>query len=295
MGYGRRRRILKIMENKLIVTHNAGFFSCCTIRLLKIIEYINNYKKTPDIIDSTMQFLNYKTRQQQNLDITPRFFNLNKFINIEEKNITLTSDNKELQFSNYKLINFPELKPLIDKYFDPSMEIKKKISMIEEKYKIDYDNTICLFYRGNDKTRETNLPTYSDFNDKLNSIIEKKSQILIQSDETEFLNYFQKLYPKSSLIFEDEIRHVGKSDVSVENLKYDATVEEKLDFIYNFIAIVIIMSKCKKIICTSGNISLFIALYRNNSNNIYQYLSPKEYIRGIKNNAYDPNQKNFWV
>ena len=288
------------MPNKLIITHNSGFFSCCSIKLSKIIEYINNYKKTPDIIDSTGQFLNYKTRHQyeQNLDISTHFFNLNKFINIEEEeNITLTSDNKELQFSNYKLINFHQLKPLIDKYFDPSIKIKEKISMIEKKYKIDYNNTICLFYRGNDKSRETNLPTYSEFNNKLKNIIEKESQILIQSDETGFLNYFQKLYPKRSLIFKDEIRHISKSDMTVENLKLprQQSVEQKLDFTYNFIAIVIIMSKCKKIILTSGNISQFIAFYRNNSKNIHQYLSPKEYIYGVKNNSYDPNRHSFWL
>ena len=55
------------------------------------------------------------------------------------------------------------------------------------------------------------------------------------------------------------------------------------------------MSKCKKIILTSGNISQFIAFYRNNSKNIHQYLSPKEYIYGVKNNSYDPNQQDFWL
>ena len=73
------------MANKLIINHNSGFFSCCSIRLFKIIEYMKKYKKTPDIIDSSRQFLNYKTRQQKNFDISPHFFNLNKFINIEEK------------------------------------------------------------------------------------------------------------------------------------------------------------------------------------------------------------------
>ena len=85
--------------------------------------------------------------------------------------------------------------------------------------------------------------------------------------------------------------------MTVENLKLprQQSVEQKLDFTYNFIAIVIIMSKCKKIILTSGNISKFIAFYRNNSKNIHQYLSPKEYIYGVKNNSYDPNQQDFWL
>ena len=160
------------MPNKLIITHNAGFFSCCSIKLCKIIEFINNYKKTPDIIDSTGQFLNYKTRHQyeQNLDISTHFFNLNKFINIEEKNITLTSDNKELQFSNYKLINFHQLKPLIDKYFDPSIKIKEKISMIEKKYRINYEKILAVYYRSTDKSVETNIPSIETIINKISEV-----------------------------------------------------------------------------------------------------------------------------
>jgi len=33
----------------LIITHNAGFFSCCSKIFSMIIEYVNKYKKLPDI------------------------------------------------------------------------------------------------------------------------------------------------------------------------------------------------------------------------------------------------------
>ena len=55
------------------------------------------------------------------------------------------------------------------------------------------------------------------------------------------------------------------------------------------------MSKAKLLICTSGNVSLWIALFRGNNNNIYQYLSPNEYIYSVKNKDYDPNKTMFWI
>ena len=275
------------MENKLIITHNAGFFSCCSVRLFKIIEYINNYKKTPDIIDGTGQFLNYKTIQQKNLDISPHFFNLNKFINIEEKNITLTSDNKELQFSNYKLINFHQVKPLIVKYFDPSIEIKKKISMIEEKYRINYEKILVVYYRSNDKSVETNIPSIETIINKISEVkkINPELQILYMTDD---LNSKERIRNKfENVITIDEVENF---DYSQSGFNYGG-----YDHAQWFLSSVIVMSKAHSIITTSGNVSNWMIFYRNNSKNIHQYLSPKEYIYGVKNNSYDPNQQDFWL
>ena len=50
-----------------------------------------------------------------------------------------------------------------------------------------------------------------------------------------------------------------------------------LPFIENYakatlaLAITIIMSKCKYIVCTTGNCSIWIMLYRGNVDNIFQF------------------------
>lgn len=58
---------------------------------------------------------------------------------------------------------------------------------------------------------------------------------------------------------------------------------------------VLIMSKAKHVICTSSNVSMWIILFRGNNTNIHQYLSPKEFIYGYKNNSFDINKKTFWI
>ena len=45
------------------------------------------------------------------------------------------------------------------------------------------------------------------------------------------------------------------------------------------------------IICTSGNVSLWIILFRGHNKNIHQYLSPKEYIYDVKNKDFNINNK----
>jgi hypothetical protein len=61
------------------------------------------------------------------------------------------------------------------------------------------------------------------------------------------------------------------------------------------LASVLIMSKAKHIICTSSNVSLWIVLFRGYNNNIHQYLSPKQYIYGVKNKDFDMNSTTFFI
>ena len=61
---------------------------------------------------------------------------------------------KFLYISNFTPLK-GHLTPLINKYFSLSNKIKEIIKNIERKYNINYENICVLFYRGNDKNRET--------------------------------------------------------------------------------------------------------------------------------------------
>ena len=72
------------MENKLVVTHDAGFFSCCTIRLRSIIDFYNLNGLLPDV-DSSRQWSNYKDDPSYS-DITHLLFNTTN-TTLDKKNI----------------------------------------------------------------------------------------------------------------------------------------------------------------------------------------------------------------
>jgi len=159
---------------------------------------------------------------------------------------------------------------LVKKYFTPSKQVKDYIDNLILKYNINFDNTCCIFFRGLDKFTETRLCDYSEYNAHIKSVIEKNPNIklLIQTDETEFLDYMKENYPDNMFYFKDEIRHLNKSKTLVEN--HFGNTEY---FQMNFLAIVNIMSKCKYIVCNSSNVSLWIVLYREHNKNISQYLN----------------------
>jgi hypothetical protein len=138
---------------------------------------------------------------------------------------------------------------------------------MEKKYNIDYDNICVLFFRGNDKATEIEMPSIDYYIDYGKSILEKNPNIkfLIQSDETNFINDMKEEFP-NNLIFYDEIRHIYKKNTTVNKVFKETNYQYSL---YYF-AITLIMSKCKYIICNSGNCSLWMVFYRQCTNNIIQ-------------------------
>lgn len=244
-----------------------GFFSCCSVSLMRIIEYLEKNKKLPDIIDRKEIYTTFKINEQD--DISSLFFiHNNPNITIEYSD-EIIKYQQDMQFEIYNKLNYEVINPIIAKYFTLSEDILKIVSFIEQKYNIDYDNTCCVFYRGNDKITETNIPSYDIMLNKIKSLNLNVKQYLFQSDETEFLVYFNNII-KNNIIFKDEIIHISRRISSINHVTNDRNI--KLKYIKQFLAIVYIMSKCKYVICTSGNISVWITYFRGNSINVYQYL-----------------------
>jgi len=89
---------------------------------------------------------------------------------------------------------------------------------------------------------------------------------LIQSDETEFIQFMSNHFP-NSFYFKDESRHIPKCKSTVDRVFFQTNNL----FSKYYLAITIIMSKCEYVVCGSGNCSLWIVLYRGHNKNICQY------------------------
>ena len=257
--------VLTIRHGGKVVAPWSGFFSCCSVKLYDIIQYFNKNKKCPQDIDCSEQFLLYKNMENENQDITYEFFE--KCDNKEDINYEhFIKFHYHDQFKPYKSLDFESLIPFIDKYFSLSENVKTLVSELETKYNLDYENTIVLFYRGNDKKTETVLKSYEEVIEKGKSLKNEnpESQVLIQSDELEFVEAATKIF-EDAVIFKDETRTMKKCNNSV-----DKCMPNNHHYVKYFLAIVKIMSQCKHVVSGSmGNIPMFISLYRGNSNNMY--------------------------
>lgn len=258
----------------IYIGHPAGFFSCCSVILHNIVKYINIKRSFPFSVDSSGSFNMYKSPGEG--DVTYKYFEHPDNIQIEEQsNPTTIPYHHSYQFIDYSRIKYEQIIPLVRKYFTPSTEIYSIIQTIEEKYKLDYNNLCVLFYRGNDKITETSLCSYKEYLTQARMIIDKnpETKFIIQSDETEFIQFMESNFP-GSIVFYDEIRHMNKC-ISTVDIEMKDNIEL---FSKYYLAITVIMSKCKYVVCGSGNCSIWITFYRGNNEGVFQNLNNRWYI-----------------
>ena len=247
------------------ITHNAGFFSCCSVKLDSIVNFVNHNNKLP-FVDSSYQFRKYK--KKLNEDITYDFFkHYDDIENIKiNKNIKY---NHKHQFNKYSNLDYYSISPLIEKYFSTSNKINEIVDYFIEKYDLVYDNTLVVYYRGTDKSKETEIASFDEFYKQIINIISFNDnlKILVQTDTAQFIDYLNDKELKNITISENKTSYNNKGIHNENN------GESNYNQMLNFLSTVIIMSKCKYIICGSCNCSMWIMLYRKSSKNVIQYLN----------------------
>jgi hypothetical protein len=256
-------------NTKLILNHDVGFYSNCTINLRSIIWECVKIKKFYSI-DTSRQWSRYKDYDG---DVYSKFFKVTDD-NFEIVDFDFTNDKEEEQFSDYRLINFDFVTPFVKKYFSLSDEVIEIENQLIDKYNINFHNTIAVLYRGNDKCKETNIPTYEDMDIKLHDVVKTypNYKILIQSDEIEFCDFMIK-YNNSFII--KEIEKINKTKDNP--IQHFIPVGSKVRNAQTFLAIMSIISKCNIVILNSGNVGMWTCLLRGHVKNVHQYLNPKKH------------------
>ena len=254
------------MSQVLEVIHDAGFFSCSTIRLRNIINFYNKNKSFP-IVDSSKQWSSYKDIEG---DITPILFKQNEIISNIKDTIIFSDDDREDQFSDYTRLNYYDINFFIDRYFDASEKILETKKKFIEKYNIDVENTISILFRGNNKGLETYLPSHQQMINKINEVKIKfpNHKILLQTDEVEFCESVLSHYPETIII--KELKQINNCNNDVHSL---TPIGERLDLAINLLSSILILSETSQVILNSGNVSMWICLFRKNTKGVHQFLS----------------------
>lgn len=252
----------------LHITHSAGFFSCSTVGLLRILDFFNTNKKIPEILDRSKQYTYYTSEDR---DPAKYYFNEKSETSITyQAPIRITDEPEEDQFSDYKKINYKEIVPFLLKYFSPSKNIDDLALSYREKYKLDYDNLCAVYHRGTDKWTETPLADYEDFIQKAKEIQQNNPGIkfLVQTDENDFVRRFVEEFKESAIILEE----VARVDRNGPCVHFTIPSDKRIEHGSAYFASVLCLSKCKHIITHSGNGAMWCMFYRDNLNNIHQWL-----------------------
>lgn len=252
------------------ITHNAGLFSCCTIALEQIMVFFNLNKRLPLQVDRKEQYLHYKQSPEQ--DLIPILFKETDDDIPYLQDSRITADSKWFQWSDYKLIDFASVKPFVDKYFQPSDRVLERIAQLEQDYEINYENTVGVLYRGNDKQKECSIAPYEEFDDKMSELFDVDIRYLVSPDETEFLNYVTANNPPN-IISPSQWLHMPKDNNTA--IFMHLPHNERPEHAINVLAMIIMISKCKHVISHTGNMSFWCAAYRGNVDNFHQFREDK--------------------
>jgi hypothetical protein len=250
-------------------TLNNGFFSNCSLRLFEIVRYINTFKKLPTHVNSSTQFNMYKPNTDQ--DVTFDYFQHYHQITDHSDIITKRHINFHFsqQFTDYSTLDFHGVSPLVRKYFSPSNEITTVVQQIKHTYKIDCTNCIGVYFRGTDKKKETLIASYETFYQQIKGIMDSDPslQIIVQTDTAQFLEYIKQKPFKNIIVIHENL--VSYTDHGVH---FERTRQQNHHDMYHLFATFLILSKCKYFVCSSGNCSFWIMLYRGHAINVFQFL-----------------------
>ncbi len=246
----------------LTLTHDAGFFSCCSKRLEGIVWFFNTYKTLPDRVDSSRQFSLYTSEGVA--DPASLYFKEIDTSITYQRPIAFYND---MQFLSYKRLDFTGLTPFVTRYFSPNDEVLQVVDGYEKKYHIDYEHTCVVFYRGNDKATEMTIASHELFLAKARMVRKERPDMmfLLQTDEPEFMKAFLSEFPDSI-----SIEETPPSDNKQSFFAADVPVEKRVWHGTHFFAAILTISKCNMIITHSGNGALWAMLYRGNTENVYQ-------------------------
>jgi len=270
-------------DNTLIgrvnITHQGGgFFASCNTRLHRIIYCFldrNNCLFLP-IVNTTGLFDMYKIDNDK--DITYEFFehynNVDENILGLDKNSIKYDVSKGFQYDNYKDLQYEYILPFVKKYFTPSTKILDMHYILIQKYNIDVENTVGIYYRGTDKYLETPLASFESFHNKLNEILVVENpgmQILVQTDSGQFLDYMKEK------CIDDRIIVITENAISYTNkgIHNEKTTKENYVDMHFLLSTFLILSKCRHLICSSSNCSIWMMYYRGCAENVYQSFDNK--------------------
>jgi hypothetical protein len=269
--------LFDVYENRLECLWNSGFYSN-THQTFSAILTLLAHGIIPETISYEYGFKSYKLNPSQ--DIYPLFHKPNPHQELPVWKNLYRIDANKTSGDYISLIPFDEYSQIISRYFSPSDTVISNVDYLKNKYAFNPEETICIFYRGTDKFTEVSVATPEDYVSVAKKLLEKNPnyRVLIQTDQTQALEYFLKEFGDRAFYFE-ELPTTNKTGDDAKKIDmeffhkrfdYDENVDP-VPFSQMFDAAIRLIASSKYPILHTGNGALFVYLYRGNANNVYQF------------------------
>lgn len=253
--YDPQRKQLKLL-------HDAGFFSNCTVTLQNLTVLYPLDGGHIDVIWPTQNTWKNVNSSRENL------FN-DYFQPIDPSNA------KRMQFlprfnyhGVYEDLHFKKLNTFIHNYFKPSFLVESRGRQFLEKYQICTDKTIGVCYRGTDKVLEVPSISPIRYLSEVQKLLKEHDdlRVLVQTDQKQARDYFLSEIGPAAFHIEEMPATCSSSAMHIATEKTISNFELGI----NLLAAVKILAQCEYLVSHTGNVSLWIFLYRGSARNCCQ-------------------------
>ncbi len=260
----------RIRRGRLCVEYfsvtNNGFFSNCSTVLADILRSRRRFMWVDKINLSKSMYL-YKN--DPSIDIYDSYFSVP---NSPPKLRYMHFDAWDIheEFRKFDLAAFHEL---ATHFFSPSLAVQNYVKKMATAINLDPENTIAVYYRGTDKHSEITIPAFQEYDVAVETIDQKYSKnlsILIQTDQQEAREYFLSRYRDRVIYFSDLPVSTGDKGIHLQDYQNTFKISPE-QLAMGMLSSVLQMARCKHVVTSSGNVGFWIAIYRGNANELYQY------------------------
>jgi hypothetical protein len=246
------------------LTYNAGLLSCSTVTLSDITASGRTIRKIRSNFGMSLYKKWLLRNNWRSYFQTP--------MQIQSSQLALAdgevypNDIHDWWGKDYAAIPFKAVKETVDLFFSLSPKVVKFSDGFVEKYGINLEETIGVHYRGTDKQTEIETPSLTEFISQTRQFMQEMAnpKILLLTDEPEVIVGFEGAFPKAVITINELAAPGGPIGAHILDSK-EPEVQGQI-----FLAILSLVSKCKKVVTHTGNGALWEVLFRGSTEGLKQ-------------------------
>jgi len=252
------------VRDTYFLTYNAGLLSCSTVTLSDITASGRTVRKIKSNFGMSLYKKWLLRNNWKSFFQIPIQANSSQLASTDSE--TYPKDIHDWWGKDYVSIPFKAVQEPVGLYFRLSPKVVKLSDGFVEKYGINLEETIGVHYRGTDKQTEIETPSLMEFISQTRQFMQgmAKPKILLLTDEPEVIVGFEAAFPKAVITINELAAPGGSIGAHILDSK-EPEVQGQI-----FLAILSLVSKCKKVVTHTGNGALWEVLFRGSTEGLKQ-------------------------
>jgi hypothetical protein len=252
------------VRDTYFLTYNAGLLSCSTTTLSDITASGRTVRKIKSNFGMSLYKKWLLRNNWESFFQAPMQTNSSQLASAESE--SYPNDIHDWWGKDYASIPFKTVQETVGLYFRLSPKVVKFSDGFVEKYGINQDETIGVHYRGTDKQTEIETPSLTEFISQTRQFMQEMAnpKILLLTDEPDVIVGFEAAFPKAVITINELAAPGGSIGAHILDSK-EPEVQGQI-----FLAILSLVSKCKKVVTHTGNGALWEVLFRGSIEGLKQ-------------------------